>query len=109
MRDQLEALTDDELVDAAVEYVSRKVGADAENRLELLNRLPEGLRAFFAVWLVDAEVNNGGFCQYFWNRGDSGVGVAVFGFRLLGADDHAALMEEAVEIWKQERSIMSPF
>src|SRR5262249_41173863 len=86
-RDDLEALSDDALIDAAVEYVCRRVGSDAENRLELLNSLPEGLQAFFAVWLVDAEVKNGGFSQYFWNRGDSGAGVAVFGFRLLGADD----------------------
>ena len=109
MRDDLEALSDDALIDAAVEYVCRRVGSDAENRLELLNSLPEGLQAFFAVWLVDAEVKNGGFSQYFWNRGDSGAGVAVFGFRLLGADDHAALMEEAIKTWERERSVMSSY
>jgi len=109
VRDDLEALSDDELIDAAVEYVVRKVGGDAENRLELLNSLPEGLRAVFAVWMVDAEVKNGGFSQYFWNRGNSGAGVAVFGFRLLGAEDHAAMMEEAIKTWERERPIMSTF
>ncbi|HTO80888.1 MAG TPA: DUF4375 domain-containing protein [Methylomirabilota bacterium] len=109
MRDDLEALSDAELIDAAVEYVVRKVGGDAENRLELLSSLPEGLRAFFAVWTVDAEVKNGGFSQYFWNRGNSGASVAVFGFQLLGAEDHAALMEEAIKTWERERPIMSSF
>jgi len=109
VKGKLDTLPDNELIYAVLEYVFKKVGDDAENRLELLNALPEGLRAFFAVWLVDSEVKNGGFSQYFWNRGDGGAAIAVFGFRLLGAEDHAALMEEAIEVRERERAVMSPF
>jgi hypothetical protein len=109
VKDELERLPDDELIHAALKSVFRRVGNDPETRLKLLNALPEGLRAFLAVGLVDAEVKNGGFHQYFWNRGDGGARLAVFGFRLLGAEDHAALMQEAIEIRERERAVLSPF
>ena len=109
MRDKLDSLADGDLIHAVVEYIFRKIGDDEERRLETLNALPEGLRAFFAVWLVDAEVKNGGFSQYFWNNGDGAAGAAVAGFRLLGAEEHAALMEEAIATQGRERSVMAPF
>lgn len=108
MADELDALPDDELIHAVLGYILRRVGDDDEQKLERLNVLPEGLRAFFAIWLVDGEVKNGGFSQYFWNNGDGAATAAVGGFRLLGAEQHAALMEEAIAIQEQERAAMAP-
>ena len=109
MRDKLNALPDDELIHAAIEYIAEKVGDDEERRLAVLNALPEGLRAFFAVWLVDAELKNGGFDQYFWNNGDNAATAAVGGFRFFGFEEHAALMEEALAIRQRQRASIASF
>jgi hypothetical protein len=109
MKDKLDALPDDDLIHAVLNYILQTLGDDDEHKLERLNALPEGLRAFFAIWLVDGEVKNGGFSQYFWNNGDGAALAAVGGFRLLGAEQHAALMKEAIAIQEQERAAMAAF
>ena len=106
MIEKLGTLSDDDLVHAVVEYVVRQLGKYPDRQAEAVNDLSPGLRAFYATWLVDAEVKNGGFNQYFWNNGGGMAAAAVEGFRLLGAQDHAALMLKAVTIWQQEREEM---
>jgi uncharacterized protein DUF4375 len=101
--EKLETLSDDDLIHAVVEYVVLQLGKDPNRQAAAVNDLSPGLRAFYATWLVDAEVKNGGFNQYFWNNGGGMAAAAVEGFRLLGTQDHAALMLKAVAIWEQER------
>lgn len=47
------------------------------------------------VWMLDAEVNNGGFDQYFWNTGGDLIAEAIEGFENIEADDLAGIAESA--------------
>jgi len=107
--EKLGTLPDDDLIHAVVEYVVLQLGKDPDRQAEAVNDLSPDLRAFYATWLVDAEVKNGGFNQYFWNNGGGMAAAAVEGFRLPGAQDHASLMLKAVAIWEQERAEMQHF
>jgi hypothetical protein len=48
------------------------------------------------VWMLDAEVNNGGFDQYFWNTAGDLISEAIEGLENIGADDLASIAESAL-------------
>lgn len=38
-----------------------------DQRVDFVRTLPTGMRAIWGVFMVDGEVFNGGFNQFFWN------------------------------------------
>lgn len=50
-----------------------------------------------AVFFLDAEVQNGGLDQYFFNRGFGEVEAAKRAMNRLGANSHLLLLEQAIE------------
>jgi hypothetical protein len=48
-----------------------------------------------AVWLLDAEVNNGGFNQYFGNTLGDLISEAIEGLENIGAEDLASIADAA--------------
>ena len=65
---------------------------------ELIAATP-GQRAVFAVSWLDAEVNNGGFHQFFFNPTGALASEALGGARLMGLREHAAVIEEAYSLF----------
>ena len=55
-----------------------------------------GRRIVWGWFMVDGEVNNGGFNQLFWNDSRRSVSLAREAFQLIGATDHLQLLDEAV-------------
>lgn len=47
------------------------------------------------VWLLDAQVNNGGFDQYYFNTGGKLARATVNALRQIGARETASLLEAA--------------
>jgi hypothetical protein len=60
-------------------------------------KLQAGFSAVYTTWMLDAEVANGGFHQYFWNTGGAYVGLVQDGLRRLGAAEHLRVFEDAVQ------------
>jgi hypothetical protein len=54
-------------------------------------------RVFRAVWELEAEVNNGGFHQYFWNSSGTLVPDAAGALRAIGASKMSKIVEQAIE------------
>ncbi len=101
-REILESLDDIDLVDAVVDYVQLKVNDDYEREFEIVSSLPRGFQAAYSTWWVQAEVLNGGFHQYFYNRGVDWAFMALEGYKFFGADELASLMARAIEVYLQE-------
>ncbi|TMF80766.1 MAG: DUF4375 domain-containing protein [Chloroflexi bacterium] len=57
----------------------------------------KGLQMLWATQLVDDEVNNGGFNQYFFNRSGQWAMEAIEGFRLIGVIERAEIVKAAVD------------
>lgn len=49
-----------------------------------------------AVWMLDAEVRNGGYDQYLWNTAGDLLTEAIEGLENIGADDLASLTTAAI-------------
>src|SRR5439155_4328400 len=63
----LKAVPDEKLEGAVLDHIRSKLGDDYEHEYEIVTSLSKGFQMVHATSGVDAEVNNGGFNQYFWN------------------------------------------
>ena len=105
----LSSLATDEIGEAIVHHVALRIGRDLARAVEIVRGLPAGVQAIYSTWLVDAEVNNGGFNQYFWNPSGELAGDALVGYELLGAEEYAVVMRAALAVREIERERMAKF
>ncbi|HEY2852957.1 MAG TPA: DUF4375 domain-containing protein [Gemmatimonadaceae bacterium] len=92
----LASLSADEVADAIVQHVLHRLAGAWGREAPILRALPAGVRAIYTTWLVDAEVNAGGFQQFFFNSSGQYAGDALAGYELLGAEEYAAIMRSAI-------------
>jgi hypothetical protein len=59
------------------------------------DELTEPERVFVAVWTLEADVNNGGFDQYYANSSGDYAWYAPKALRSIGADNTAGIVERA--------------
>ncbi|GAB5382090.1 MAG: hypothetical protein Alis3KO_36030 [Aliiglaciecola sp.] len=71
---------------------------DLKYQLVGINGLSEKEKAIFTIWWLEAEVNNGGFNQYFWNSAGDNAGLALESLNKIGASKTAELLKEAIEV-----------
>ena len=97
--DVLQGIPDDDLVQAIVDWVDCKLeqtkSAGAASGAAW-QALPEPFRIIYATSYGAGQVHNGGFNQYFWNTAGEQAADAVLGFKRIGAEREAELMESAV-------------
>jgi len=105
----LASIPDDKLEQAVIDYASHKIGDDYERERRIVGSLPPGVRALYITWWVEAEVNNGGFNQYYWNSAGQFSADAVGAFEFFAASKHAALMRDANKIQALEADRMKQF
>ncbi|WP_444996089.1 DMP19 family protein [Aliikangiella sp. IMCC44359] len=91
-------ISDEDLEQAIIDYIYSKIGDDYDNQYNIVKGLSKGFQAIFTTWWVEAEVNNGGYNQYFWNSTGEFAFEALYGFREIGAPKNALLMEQAIKI-----------
>lgn len=84
---------------AILEEVDRRLLAvPTQGRAELLGSVAAGSRHVWTTFWVEAEVKNGGFDQYFANGNEVFARRAIEGFRALGGEKYAVLVEKAIAI-----------
>ena len=102
----LASIPDEDLDQVLLDYVLLKIGEDFNRELETLKGLSSGFRAIYTTMVLEGEVNNGGFNQYFWNSKGRLAELTVAGFCEIGAPDFAKLMERAIVTWRGESSLL---
>lgn len=98
--DALAGISDDEVESSLVHYVVDHMLGDGEGP-DALARWPEGLRAWYITFVVDAEVLNGGFNQLFFNSSGALTPAAPWAFERIGSFVAADLMRRALERLEQ--------
>ena len=83
-------MTMDKILIALASSPVTKVGKEPFTR----QSLPQ--RVFTAIWKVEAEVNNGGFSQYFWNESNESAHFVVQALELIGAPQTASICHRAI-------------
>lgn len=105
----LASLSADDVAAAIVQHVELRLMAPGIDREAIVGLLPSGTAAVYTTWLVDVEVNNGGFHQFFFNPYGKLAGHALAGYELLGAEEYAAVMRAAIATHEAERERLQPF
>ena len=100
----LNSIHDDYLEQTIIDNIFCKLDTNSssyEENYSIITALSNGRQAIFATWGLEAEVNNGGFNQYFFNSFSSGqyAEEARDGFRLIGAEKHANLTQRAIDTY----------
>jgi hypothetical protein len=93
---------DDELVQVVFDNLSTKFPKDYSKMYETVVSFSKGQQVIYAIWRLAAEVNNGGFNQYYFNSRGQYSKLTPDALRLVNADRFADLAERANKIFEVE-------
>lgn len=107
---ELRAVPDKDLVQKVIDCVLVYVGelSSGEDGYELVRQTPKSAQLFWAMRLLESEVNNGGFEQYFWNSSCTLADVAREAYEVIGAEKYSEFLHRATTIvgnksWQERR------
>src|SRR6266478_3973171 len=103
----IETIPDDKLQQVILDFIGLKIGQDWENDVKRVPPLGPGFSAVYFLSGLEIEVNNGGFNQFFYNRGRAAVLRAKDGADLLGLSALAAVISGALQIEEKESDKMA--
>lgn len=106
--EELLQLSDDELFDAVWARTEKAVSTK-DDLLEGFNFLNEEQRIFYAVFLLEFEVNNGGLCQFFVNPSRIVAPFVSEYMEIIGAKEHKELYDTFIEKHQIDISDLSSF
>jgi len=108
-REIIESLPDDDLEQSIFDNISIRMEGDNRTALEILKGMTTGQQAIYSTWEVEAEVNNGGFNQFYFNSSKQFSDMAVLGFEIIQAHQFADLMREANKTYVKNKDWLERF
>lgn len=69
--------------------------------LDKISKLTKGQQAIFSIWMLQTEVNNGGFNQFYYNSSGQFWRMAKDGLDLIGAEKIAELVKKANKTYSE--------
>lgn len=104
----LKSLEGEDLDLAVYDYVETHLSG-ANDPTSALRSLPRGLQIFYLSFLVEAEVMNGGFNQFFWNSSGEMAELVAPALRELKANEAARIFDEALAVAHTEVATTAKF
>ena len=103
---EIEQLEDDKLDYMAFQCICGSFPSGSVPDAASVQVLPAGQQMLLLTSLLEVEVMNGGFNQYFYNRGEAFASLTLAGYHLLQAHNCAALFGASLEVYHSERAQM---
>lgn len=94
-------IKDTELEQAIFDNISTNMEGDKRDEREIVKTLTSGQRAIYVTWTVEAEVNNGGFNQFYFNSSGQLADMGEDAFKTIGANKFADLVRQANLIYDE--------
>lgn len=92
---ELSNLEGDNLVHAVFQSIAREIWVDKKVDMDYFSKLPIQKRIIYKTYLLEMEVNNGGFSQFYSNRGyELAEDIPQF-MELIGATNHGKIVTDA--------------
>lgn len=99
--DQIKNIKDEDLELAIVDNIQTKFNKDFSNEEDIVRSLSVGQKAVYVTWTLEAEVNNGGFNQFYFNSSGQLADLGEDSFRIMGAVQFADLVRQANLIYAE--------
>jgi len=93
---------DNELLEKVWSNISSKLSKDPEKEYESLLKLSKSEQAIYIIWNLEAEINNGGFNQYYFNSSGQFADLTPDALKLIKANKFSELVSRANNIYKKE-------
>lgn len=102
-------IKDDELEQAIFDNISINMEGNENEEKEIVKTLTRGQRAIYVTWIVEGEVNNGGFNQFYFNSSGQLADMGEEAFRTIGANKYAELVKRANSIYEEIKEDLEKF
>ena len=86
---------DDNLLQTVFDNIETNFQEGELYTLEKIKKLSVGKQAIFSIWMLQAEVNNGWFNQFYYNSSGQFAEMALDGLKLIETNKYADLLEQA--------------
>jgi hypothetical protein len=105
----LDSIPDDKLEQTIFDNIYEIIGDDYKNELNNVKKLTKGRQAFFSTWILEGEINNGGFNQFYFNSSGQYAEMAEIGLKTIGADKFSELTSKANKIYIENKERLEEF
>ena len=92
---------DDKLLQTVFDNIETNFEEGEQYTLDKISKLTKGQQAIFSIWILQAEVNNGGFNQFYYNSSGQFSEMAKDGLDFIGAEKFAELVEKAKSTYSE--------
>jgi hypothetical protein len=109
--EDIASIQDEELVFAVMSWMWSKFNSDwsNQNQYNVISSLPKACQNIYSVYTIEAEVNNGGFNQCYFNSSKEFTKMAESGFKEIGAVNFADIMIRANLIYTNIKDDLEKF
>jgi hypothetical protein len=98
----IDTTSDDNLLQVVFDNLSEKQPANYEREYETVMTWNKSRQAIYMIWALEAEVNNGGYNQFYFNSSGHFYKHLPDALRLVGASKFADLTKRANETFEKE-------
>jgi len=105
----LDSIPDDDLEQTVFDNIYEIIGDDYKNELNNVKKLTKGQQAIFSIWTLEAEINNGGFNQFYFNSSGQYAEMAKIGLKTIGAEKFSELTSRANKIYTENKERLEEF
>jgi Domain of unknown function (DUF4375) len=98
----IDSASDDEIFHIVLDNLSEKLPRDNKKEYETVTSWTKAQQAIYIIWWLDAEVNNGGFNQFYENSSGQYAELLPAALKLIGATKHQYLMVQANNCHRRE-------
>ena len=78
------------------------IATTKRSEIGLSKRLSAGQKTLYFFWYLDAEVENGGFIQFYFNKTDYYLPSILEGLKFIGDEEMLQLVSEAEELYQKD-------
>jgi len=98
----IDSTSDDNLLQVVFDNLSEKLPEDYEKEYETVMTWNKSRQAIYIIWVLEAEVNNGGYNQFYSNSSGQFYKELPQALRLVGATGFADLTQRANDLFEKE-------
>ncbi|HRW75838.1 MAG: DUF4375 domain-containing protein [Lewinellaceae bacterium] len=97
-----DGLNGDDLVHTAFQSIAEEIWIDKKIDYDYFSKLPTPKKVIYKTYLLEMEVNNGGFNQFYHNRGIEFAEDIPNYFEMIGAVKYAKIVLRANQMYRNE-------
>lgn len=100
----IDSTSDDDLLQLIFDHLCKKLSVDYRNEYETVMSWNSSMQAIYMIWVLEAEVNNGGYWQFYYNSSGPFYTHLPEALRRVGATQFADLTERANKVFENEKT-----